>query len=187
MLKTVVCRGPPWASAVAGGTAASTLRLADARAASAPTAGAPAELGRAATGDPITLISRPSPSHVGLDAVAENWYAVDGLDEAEMVGAGDVPVVAAQGEPGDGGRVKSENVGMRLHIVKSDGGGGARVGRRQEAVQPGDAACRPGQRVDGNNCLFAEFLAECGNAGLWAGRRFCRAHLQDALRCWFLA
>src|SRR6478752_2782223 len=59
LLKTVVCRGPPSTVAVAGGTAASTPRLADVRAASAPMTGAAAELGRAATGDAVTLINRP--------------------------------------------------------------------------------------------------------------------------------
>ena len=67
--------------------------------------------------------------HVGLQAVAEDGYPADRLDEAEVMGAGDVHVVLAKREPGELVGVKAEHVRMTLDVVQRDGAG-------REAARP---------------------------------------------------
>jgi len=95
------------------------------------------------------------------------------------VGALDVHIVPAQLQARYAGRVEAEHVLVAAYVVEGDGGGRLPAGRGEEAVEPGDRAGRPGQRVDVDDTEVAELAAQRPHARLRAGGHQRRALLQQ--------
>ena len=135
-----------------------------------------------ATGEPRTLIRRPSGATLACSPLPNSGTPLGVLHPGQVVDAGDVDVVALQA----GSRARSAarqtegpQVGRgRSRARSSLAGLRARAG--EEAVEPGDLARCPGEAVDVDDALPARAARSCRAAPLPLAITACRA---SALRC----
>jgi hypothetical protein len=97
------------------------------------------------------------------------------LGEAEVGDAFDVGVAVTQRQSVDLSGAQTEHIRLAAYVVESDLGGCCLARFGEEAVDLGDPTRGPGERVDFDDALHTEFLAQALHTVARGGRGTCAA------------